>query len=408
MPVTAPTMPAAAAADVGGDLAGRIDRPVSSILDWAVANQQGLLVGALVAAGIVTFMLAMRWIGERILGRHPDCNDWLGVIGNVLAKTNLFFMIATAIEVVVSYAPVPPRIERATDVLFIVAAAFQAAVWARELIIGAVRSRVGDDPGESTLGNAMSLIRVLVSVAAFAIAFIVILDNLGVNVTTLIAGLGIGGIAIGLAAQGVFSDLFAALSIVFDRPFRRGDTIHYDGTTGTVERIGLKTTRLRSLSGEQIIMANTKLLEREIHNLAEGDTRLSSLPFGLVYQTSPDLLDKVMPIAKAAVESRKGCNFQRCAILGFGPSSIDFELLYHSPSVDMNQVAADRTAVAIALLKAFAKHRLEIAYPTQTTFTAAPDGTLVMPYATVTPVVQMDADDAAKAEKRAKTKRSGE
>jgi small-conductance mechanosensitive channel len=224
----------------------------------------------------------------------------------------------------------------------------------------------------------------------------------------LIAGLGIGGIAIGLAAQGVFSDLFAALSIVFDRPFRRGDTIHYDGTTGTVERIGLKTTRLRSLSGEQIIMANTKLLEREIHNLAEGDTRLSSLPFGLVYQTSPDLLDKVMPIAKAAVESRKGCNFQRCAILGFGPSSIDFELLYHSPSVDMNQVAADRTAVAIALLKAFAKHRLEIAYPTQTTFTAAPDGTLVMPYATVTPVVQMDADDAAKAEKRAKTKRSGE
>jgi small-conductance mechanosensitive channel len=114
----------------------------------------------------------------------------------------------------------------------------------------------------------MAIIRVLVSVALFAIAGILILDNLGVNVTALVAGLGIGGIAIGLAAQGIFSDLFAALAILFDKPFKKGDTIRYDQSTGTVERIGLKTTRLRSLTGEQLIMANTKLLEREIHNLA--------------------------------------------------------------------------------------------------------------------------------------------
>ena len=92
----------------------------------------------------------------------------------------------------------------------------------------------------------MAIIRVLVSVALFAIAGILILDNLGVNVTALVAGLGIGGIAIGLAAQGIFSDLFAALSILFDKPFKKGDTIRYDQSTGTVERIGLKTTRLRS------------------------------------------------------------------------------------------------------------------------------------------------------------------
>ena len=393
---------AGTAEDAGRDLADRIDRPIASIVDWAAANQQGLLIGALTAAGIVAFMIGLRWVGRRILRRHPDCNDWLGVIGNVLAKTNLFFMVAAAIESVVSYAAVPARIERTADVIFIIAAAFQAAIWARELIIGAVRSRVGEDPGESTLGNAMSLIRVLVSVAAFALALIVILDNLGVNVTTLIAGLGIGGIAIGLAAQGVFSDLFAALAIVFDRPFRRGDTIRYDATVGTVERIGLKTTRLRSLTGEQVIMANTKLLEREIHNLAEGESRMSSLPFGLVYQTPPELLEKVMPLAKGAVESRKGCRLQRCAILGFGPSSIDFELLYHSSSVDMNQVAGDRTAVAIALLKAFAKHGLEIAYPTQTTYTAAPDGSFVMPYATVTPAALVSPEEAAKAAAAAK------
>ena len=156
----------------------------------------------------------------------------------------------------------------------------------------------------------MAVIRVLVSVTLFAIAIIVILDNLGVNVTALVAGLGIGGIAIGLAAQGIFSDLFAALSILFDKPFKRGDIIQFDQTTGTIERIGLKTTRLRSINGELVVMANTKLLEREIHNYAGGRTRRSQLPFGLVYQTSPDELEKVTSLAKAAVESRKGCTFR--------------------------------------------------------------------------------------------------
>src|SRR4029079_719783 len=163
-------------------------------------------------------------------------------------------------------------------------AALQGAVWARELIMGVVGRHSGDEAGENTLANALAVIRVLVSVTLFAVAIIVILDNLGVNVTALVAGLGIGGIAIGLAAQGIFSDLFAALAILFDKPFRRGDTIRFDQTVGRVERIGLKTTRMRSLSGEQIIMANTKLLEREIHNLADGRLRRMTIPFGLRYE----------------------------------------------------------------------------------------------------------------------------
>ena len=174
----------------------------------------------------------------------------------------------------------------------------------------------------------MSVIRVLVSIALFAIAFIVILDNLGVNVTALVAGLGIGGIAIGLAAQGIFSDLFAALAILFDKPFKRGDVIRYDNSVGTVERIGLKTTRLRSLTGEQMIMANTKLLEREIHNLADGRSRRMTLTFGLVYRTPADKLERVPELARAAVEERKGCKFVRCTLSALAPSSLDHELLF--------------------------------------------------------------------------------
>ena len=355
---------------------------VQSVLDWFVANRADLPVGLAVAAAIVAVMLALRWVGSRLVLGDPHCSRWRGVIGRVLEKTSIFFMVAAALDIVATYAAVPARLETLIGDIFIVAFALQGAIWARELMLGVISRKAGEDPTETAIGNAVGVIRVLVSVTLFALAIIVILDNLGVNVTALVAGLGIGGIAIGLAAQGIFSDLFAALAILFDKPFKRGDVIQFDQTTGTVDRIGLKTTRLRSISGESVVMANTKLLEREIRNFQGGRTRRSQLPFGLVYQTAPDELEKVMSLAKAAVESRKGCTFVRCAILGFGPSSIDFELLFDSRNTDQNKVAADRTAVALAVLRTFAEHKLEFAYPTQTTFTAAPDGTMIMPYAT--------------------------
>jgi small-conductance mechanosensitive channel len=369
---------------IGGNAAEAIvtgRESIQSILDWFTANWNVLPIGLAVAAGIVLFMLGLRWLGAWLSAGDPDCHHWRGVIGRVLHRTTIFFMVAAALDMVANYAAVPMKVERLLDILFTIGFAFQGAIWARELILGVVSRKAGEDPSETAIGNALAVIRVLVSITLFALAIIVILDNLGVNVTALVAGLGIGGIAIGLAAQGIFSDLFAALSILFDKPFRRGDIIQFDQTTGTIERIGLKTTRLRSVSGEQVVMANTKLLEREIRNFAGGRSRRSSLPFGLVYQTPPEQLEKVMSLAKAAVESRKGCTFVRCAILGFGPSSIDFELLFDSRTTDVNKLAADRTAVALAVMRSFAEHGIQFAYPTQTTFTAAPDGTYVMPYA---------------------------
>ena len=129
--------------------------------------------------------------------------------------------------------------------------------------------------------------------------------------TWLIAGLGIGGIAIGLAAQGIFSDLFAALSILFDRPFRRGDMIRYGPSVGTVEKIGLKTTRLRSIDGQTLVMANTKLLEQEIHNFVGGHSRRTTFLFGLVYQTPPEVIEQVPEVVRSVVECRSGCMLRR-------------------------------------------------------------------------------------------------
>ena len=348
---------------------------------WVSQNGTELLIGLAVALALVALMLLLRAVGHRIVAKEPDYRTWKSVIGRVLSKTSLLFMVAAALEIVASYTAPPERIGRLVHVIFIVVATFQGAVWARELVMGIIGRQVGDEPGESTLGNARSVIRVLVSVALFAIAVIVILDNLGVNVTALIAGLGIGGIAIGLAAQGIFSDLFAALAILLDNPFRRGDTISFGASIGTVEKIGLKTTRMRAITGEELVMANTKLLELEIRNLAEGLSRRTTMTFGVVYQSPPEKLRRIAQIAREAVEAQPGCDFVRCAMTAFGPSSLDHEVVYDIASLDPNVIAADRTAIMMRILEAFAAEKIDFAYPTQTTFTAAPDGKLVMPYA---------------------------
>ena len=334
--------------------------PFPATLDWLTANADNLAIGALVATGLVGLMLILRQIGHRLTGADPDCRGWRGVIGRVLSRTTVLFMVAAAIAIVVYYAELPPKPTRLAAILFVIAAALQGAIWAREIILGVIASRVGDDDGSSTLGNAMALIRVLVSVALFAVALIVILDNLGVNVTGLVAGLGIGGIAIGLAAQGIFSDLFAALSIMFDRPFRRGDTIRYGATTGTVERIGLKTTRMRAVTGEQVIMANTKLLEQELHNHAEAKVRRVMLPFSLVLETSADTLAGLSSALAPAVDDIKSCRMVRCVVTRFGAGTIDAEFVYDDRTTDPDTLARHKSTIVIALVRLFAEHGIEL------------------------------------------------
>ena len=181
------------------------------------------------------------------------------------------------------------------------------------------------------------------------------------NVTALVAGLGIGGIAIGLAAQGIFSDLFAALSILFDKPFKKGDTIRYDSSTGTVERIGLKTTRLRSLTGEQLIMANTKLLEREIHNLAQAKARRITIYLAVSGENSAESIDAVGAAAAKAVAAQKGCKLVRCALSGAGAGALAYEFVYDDTALDNDRIAINRSAILRSLIEALAPHKLVLA-----------------------------------------------
>jgi len=333
---------------------------VNKLWVWFDANPEGLLTGLAVGAGLVAVMLVLRSLGERIVRRDPLGFGWRSVIGRVLAKTSVAFMVFAAADVVSTYAELPHRAARLIDIAFVISFALQGAVWGRELILGVIGRKVAEEQGSGSLANAIAIIRVLVSVALFAIAGILILDNLGVNVTALVAGLGIGGIAIGLAAQGIFSDLFAALAILFDKPFKKGDTIRYDQSTGTVERIGLKTTRLRSLTGEQLVMANTKLLEREIHNLAAAKARRMTLYVAVGIATPAKSLDRIPVLAGEAVAGQAGCKLVRCVANGVGSGGIAFELVYDDKSLDNNRTAENRSAILLDLISLLRAEKVEI------------------------------------------------
>lgn len=359
----------------------QIERKLNYIWTWVSDHALEITVAASIGTAIYLSLAYLQRRARIFSEKQPDRLSLAAIIARTLSKTKQYFLFMVAVRLVVGFSQAPAGVLMVVSFLFTVACAFQGAIWLREIILGMIERRAlaSEDAGSETLANAMTLIRLLVTVVVFAVAAIMVLDNLGVNVTGLIAGLGIGGIAIGLAAQGIFSDLFAALSIIFDKPFKPGELIGFDNTTATVEKIGLKSARMRSVTGEEIIISNTNLLSKEIINYTRLNRRRTRYTIGLVYQTPPEHARQVPSMLRAIVEQADGV-FIRCGFVGFGASSIDFELDFDVMSSDFEQVFEARHRIGIAILERFNAEGLEFAYPTQTSFTAAPDGRFVLPY----------------------------
>lgn len=351
-----------------------------STMVWFQTYWLQIIISIGIALLIVTALYALRRLGARLCREERGRGDWLTILGRVVNKTMNFFIIMVAVRAVDGYAKTPPALDRAVAFFFTLAAVIQAAIWAREFILGAIEHKTSAEhfKGEAII-NAMGLIRLLVSVAVFAVAAIVLLDNIGVNVTGLVAGLGVGGIAIGLAAQGIFADLFAALAIIFDRPFSKGDQISFDTSSGTIEAIGLKSTRIRAYTGELRIIANKVLLDKEILNVSGRDHIRLPFTIGVAYETPPETLARIPDMLKEIVEAEGG-KPSRAGFESFGASSLDFTLLVDVPGNDWAVAHPLRDRLVVAIMTRFAKEGISIPYPTQTTYTAAPDGTLIMPY----------------------------
>jgi len=221
---------------------------------------------------------------------------------------------------------------------------------------------------DATSLGALSIFNFVTQVLVWTVALIITLDNMGYEVTTLMAGLGIGGIAVAMAMQSILGDLFASLSIVLDKPFVTGDFIAFDNYTfaGNVENIGIKTTRIRSLTGEQIVCSNNDLLNTRIRNFKRMRERRVVFSVGVVYQTPSEKLEKIPQLIREAVEWQSFTRFDRAHFQKYGDFALIYEVVYFVLNPDYNLYMDIQQGINLDIYQRFQKEQIEFAYPTQT------------------------------------------
>lgn len=310
-------------------------------------------------------------IRRRCPSADPTDRSWRGLVGSLnnrwMRLTTLGIAAACA---VLALAP-DPRIMEIAKVALIGVLTFQVIrlvpVLVDWLLLRGTRTGEGGTASPTTVGTLTGL-RWLILFMAYSLILLLALQNTGVDVTSLIAGLGIGGIAVALALQNILGDLFGSLTIALDKPFVIGDFIVVGSEMGTVEHIGLKTTRVRSLSGEQLVFGNADLLSSRIRNYKRMSERRVVFGFGVVYATPPETLEAINAIVRRAVETQSNVRFDRCHFHRFGASSLDFEAVYYINSPDYNAHMDAQQAVHLSIVRAFRDQNIEFAFPTQTLY----------------------------------------
>ena len=211
-------------------------------------------------------------------------------------------------------------------------------------------------------------IMIIINIVVWILGLVFLLNNFGYDVTTFITGLGIGGIAVALAAQNILGDLFNYFVIFFDRPFEVGDFIVIDDKRGTVEAIGIKTSRIRSLTGEELVFANSDLTNSRIHNFKRMEKRRVLFTLGVTYQTSSENLRAIPGIIKEVITSHEDTDFDRAHFSKYGNFSLDFEIVYFVIGTEYNKYMDIQQSINFRIFDEFAKKGIEFAYPTQTVF----------------------------------------
>lgn len=258
------------------------------------------------------------------------------------------------------------RFQRGLDiaaVVLITVLVVRALTAAVNLGLQSYLNNSGNETGDARQLKGM---RGLINVAIWVLALVFMLDNLGVKISAVVAGLGIGGIAVALAAQAVLGDMFSYFVIFFDKPFEIGDFIVIGDKMGVVEYIGIKTTRLRALGGEQLVFSNTDLTNSRVHNFKKMERRRIVFKLGVVYQTTSAKLKLIPKTIQTIIENQEGSTFDRGHFASFGDFSLNFEFVYYVTGADYTAYMDIQQAINLAVFDTFEKEGIEFAYPTQT------------------------------------------
>ena len=250
--------------------------------------------------------------------------------------------------------------EKYLDGLFIILVVFESVKIASRLLEFFFRKTESHDR------TALFGLKLVAKIILWSTGVLLVLSNLGFNITALGASLGIGGVAVALAAQNILGDLFSSFSIYFDKPFQIGDYIQTPAGSGTVEKIGLKTTRMRSITGDELIIANRQLTDSAIHNFGRLLRRRADFSIGVVYSTPRKTLEKIPKIIRKIVETQPKTEFNWCHFREFGDWSLNFSVSYFINSADYLQFLDVQQAINLEIVSAFEKEKIEIAFPTRT------------------------------------------
>jgi small-conductance mechanosensitive channel len=340
----------------------------NTVQAWGLAL--GLALAVTVALGVL-----VRWLARRVAAlaaRTATGAD--DIAADLLGRTKSFFFVALGILAGAQMLAFPGGVRTALLRAVIVVLLLQAGLWASALVVALLKEyqsrNLETDPAAATTIGALVFIGRLI---VWTLVLVIALDNLGVDITALVTGLGIGGIAVALAVQNVLGDLLASLSIVLDKPFVVGDFLAVDNLLGSVEDVGLRTTRLRSLSGEQLVFSNTDLLKSRVRNFGRMYERRILFGIGVTYDTPREKLQRIPGILREAVESQEKVRFDRAHFKAFGPYSLDFEVVYYVTVPDYGAYMDAQQAVNFRIHEGFEEAGIEFAFPTQTLHLVRPD-----------------------------------
>lgn len=335
----------------------------NSVFDYVIAVV--VFIGLLIILKLIQ-LLMVRFFRGAAKKTKTEFDDTLI---NIFLKIKPPFYFIVGIYLGIKKLFLPNWLDRAILILFILIITYELIRIVGELVDYAIKKYSDKKGGDSKISNSLvGFIKLGIKAILWLFAISIILSNFGFNVTSLIAGLGIGGIAVALALQNILSDLFSSFSIYFDKPFSEGDFIVAGSEKGTVKKVGLKSTRIKSVDGEEIIIPNKDLTGARLQNFQKMKKRRDLFQVGVVYGTHPDKLERIPKIIEKIFADIGLADFERCHFKQYADSSLNFEIVYFVKSKEYPVYLDVKQQINLAIYKAFKEENIAFAYPTQTLF----------------------------------------
>jgi len=336
-------------------------------MNWEVLLDQGLWlrVAIVFAVTLVSYWMlraVLSLVTRRLRGlAERSGNRFTGIAAQMLAHTSRLLLFAFSLLIGLKVVDLPGRWEAMMSHGWFIALAFQIALWTDMAVRLWMESLTRDGTARNPVTT--TLIGIMVRLVVWTMMLLSILANLGVNITALVASLGVGGIAIALAVQTLLSDLFASLSIGIDKPFEIGDFVVFGDVAGTIEHIGLKSTRIRALSGEQVVCSNADLLGQIVHNYKRMNTRRIVFSFGIAYDTPSDKARQVSQLVKRIIDGLPDVRFDRAHLLAFDESRMTYEVVYIMQVPDYNRYMDTQQEINLGLIDGLKEMGVRFAFP---------------------------------------------